>query len=88
MLVPNAGFQVTQKVIRMSVSNKLQHLIDDQDITQTQLAEGTGLSRHTIDGLIRQKREMKVYELYVISRYFKVDLEYFLPWEAFGDCTL
>lgn len=82
-LVPIVVNGVKPKDIRSHVAGKLRKLLEDHNLSQKGLAEKTGLTRYVIDELVRERREMKVFELYVISCYFKLDMEYFLPWECF-----
>ena len=55
----------------------LRHLIDAKGVSQTEVAEGTGIADSTISEVLRGKRFLNRVHIAKLSRYFKVSADVF-----------
>lgn len=64
--------------IKMTFGQRLKQLIDDRNITQSQLAKELNITPSTLNGYVNDHREPDFQTLALFVRYFKVSSDYLL----------
>lgn len=66
---------------KIQLGKTLKRLLTDKNISVRSLAKATGIPQSTLNSLVLGREPSKIEHLMVLSKYFKVNLEYLLTGE-------
>ena len=62
--------------MNIMIAERIQELMKENNLNQTQLAEKSGVAQNTISAWLLKKKEPSIRSLWLLADFFDVDIDY------------